>query len=100
LDCDDNCPNDFGKTEPGICGCGLADTDSDGDGMTDCWEEQIIDADANDNFKGIANVLPGDDFDNDGWSNIMEYKRGTDPTDPNSHPSKAMPWIPLLLLDD
>jgi len=30
----------------------------------------------------------------------VEYQRGTDPTDPNSYPSKPMPWIPLLLLDD
>jgi hypothetical protein len=93
-------PDDPGKIEPGVCSCGVPDADSDGDGMTDCWEEQIIDADANDNITGIDNVLPGDDFDSDGWSNIMEYMRGTDPTDPNSHPSKAMPWIPLLLLDD
>jgi hypothetical protein len=41
-----------------------------------------------------------DDSDLDGWTNLTEYKRGTDPTDPNSHPSTAMPWIPLLLLDD
>jgi len=35
-DCDDLCPNDPNKTEPGICGCGIADTDSDGDGTVDC----------------------------------------------------------------
>ena len=32
----DNCPNDPNKIEPGICGCGIADTDSDGDGTLDC----------------------------------------------------------------
>ena len=32
----DNCPNDPKKTEPGVCGCGVADTDSDGDGAPDC----------------------------------------------------------------
>jgi hypothetical protein len=32
----DNCPDDPNKTEPGICGCGVADTDSDGDGTPDC----------------------------------------------------------------
>ena len=30
---DDNCPSDPNKTEPGVCGCGIADTDSDGDGI-------------------------------------------------------------------
>ncbi len=32
----DNCPNDPNKTDPGVCGCGIADTDSDSDGTPDC----------------------------------------------------------------
>lgn len=32
----DDCPDDPAKTEPGICGCGVADTDTDGDGSADC----------------------------------------------------------------
>jgi len=32
----DGCPTDPGKTEPGVCGCGVADTDSDNDGTPDC----------------------------------------------------------------
>lgn len=32
----DECPLDDDKTEPGICGCGLADEDGDGDGTMDC----------------------------------------------------------------
>jgi hypothetical protein len=35
-DCDDGCPFDTDKTEPGICGCGIDDVDSDGDGIPDC----------------------------------------------------------------
>jgi len=35
-DVKDGCPDDPGKTEPGICGCGVPDTDIDGDGMVDC----------------------------------------------------------------
>jgi hypothetical protein len=32
----DLCPDDPNKTEPGQCGCGVPDTDSDGDGVADC----------------------------------------------------------------
>jgi hypothetical protein len=32
----DNCPGDPAKTEPGVCGCGVPDTDTDGDGTSDC----------------------------------------------------------------
>jgi len=102
----DNCPNDPNKTEPGICGCGVADTDSDGDGTPDCndddddndgmpdeWEEQY-------DLNPLVNDA-SDDPDNDGYSNYKEYQAGTNPNNPNSFPkTKAMPWIPLLLLDE
>lgn len=32
----DNCPADPNKTSPGICGCGVPDIDSDGDGVMNC----------------------------------------------------------------
>ncbi len=32
----DLCPNDSTKTVPGVCGCGVPDTDSDLDGTADC----------------------------------------------------------------
>jgi RHS repeat-associated protein len=32
----DYCPDDPDKTEPGQCGCGVLDTDADGDGIVDC----------------------------------------------------------------
>ena len=35
-DCIDGCPSDPDKTEPGVCGCGVPDVDSDGDGVLDC----------------------------------------------------------------
>ena len=35
----DGCPDDPGKTEPGECGCGVPDTDSDGDGTPDCNDD-------------------------------------------------------------
>ena len=46
----DFCPADSSKTEPGVCGCGVADTDSDGDGTADC-----IDSCSSDPGK----ILPG-----------------------------------------
>ncbi|MCB0335737.1 MAG: hypothetical protein KDD62_05505 [Bdellovibrionales bacterium] len=35
---DDACPNDAFKTDPGECGCGVPDTDSDRDGIVDCLD--------------------------------------------------------------
>jgi hypothetical protein len=32
----DSCPADPAKNAPGVCGCGVPDTDSDGDGAMDC----------------------------------------------------------------
>jgi len=67
-------------------------SDTDDDKMPDGWEVQY----------GL-NPLANDaslDKDSDGYSNLEEYQAGSDPNDPNSRPSKAMPWIPLLLLDD
>lgn len=37
-DCHEECDQDPNKTEPGICGCGVPDDDSDGDGILDCQE--------------------------------------------------------------
>jgi hypothetical protein len=34
----DECPGDPDKTDPEVCGCGIPDTDSDGDGTLDCEE--------------------------------------------------------------
>ena len=50
----DLCPDDPNKTAPGICGCGVADTDTDGDLFADCI----------DNCPGIANAGQ-EDFDTD-----------------------------------
>lgn len=38
-DCSDRCPEDAGKVEEGICGCGTADTDTDDDGVPDCNDQ-------------------------------------------------------------
>jgi len=38
-DPNDTCPADPNKTEPGQCGCGVLDTDTDGDGTADCNDQ-------------------------------------------------------------
>ncbi|MDW3210168.1 MAG: T9SS type A sorting domain-containing protein [Reichenbachiella sp.] len=41
--CDDSCVDDANKTSPGICGCGVPDTDSDQDGTADCVDDCVDD---------------------------------------------------------
>ena len=56
--------------------------DVDVDGLPDPWEQQIIDA--SDTITAIEHVLPNDDFDEDGFTNLAEYDNGSgrfDPTD-------------------
>ena len=95
IDNSDNCPQipNASQDDNDNDGVGdVCDADDDNDGMPDDWENQHgLDPLVDDAF---------DDPDNDGFSNIREYRANTDPQNPDSHPSKAMPWIPLLLLDD
>lgn len=55
----DACPNDPEKTRAGVCGCGFADKDSDGDGILDC-EDNCIDIanpdQADSNEDGVGDV--------------------------------------------
>jgi hypothetical protein len=37
----DDCPDDASKILPGQCGCGVPDTDSDGDGAADCIDREL-----------------------------------------------------------
>jgi hypothetical protein len=69
-----------------------SDPDDDNDGMPDEWELQ--------NMLNPFVDDSTDDPDGDGWSNIKEYEGGTDPNDPDSHPSNAMPGMLLLLLEN
>ncbi len=41
----DNCPDDPDKMVPGVCGCGIPDVDSDGDGTLDCLDNCSSDPD-------------------------------------------------------
>ena len=64
--------------------------------MPDDWEKQY-------GLNPLYALDASQDKDSDGYSNLQEYRAGTNPTDPNSKPTKpkvqAMPWISLLLLD-
>ena len=47
-DASDACPNDDAKTEPGVCGCGVADLDADENGRVDCLDGEKDDDDDDD----------------------------------------------------
>jgi N-acetylneuraminic acid mutarotase len=67
----DQCPDDPNKTVPGICGCGVADTDTDNDGRPDC-----LDSCPNDPNKIIPGAcgcgVPDTDSDGDGIPNCHD----------------------------
>jgi hypothetical protein len=68
---EDLCPEDPAKTEPGDCGCGVADDDSDGDGVADCIDGCVEDAgktEPGDCGCGVAD----DDSDADGVADCVD----------------------------
>jgi hypothetical protein len=66
----DDCPNDPNKTEPGICGCGVADTDSDNDGIADC-QDACPDTPANETADENGCSARQIDNDKDGYTEIQ-----------------------------
>ena len=63
----DLCPSDPAKTLPGVCGCGVADVDSDGDGVLDCL----------DNCPHVGNAVQIDS-DADGVGDVCDNETGDD----------------------
>ncbi|NCC53089.1 MAG: hypothetical protein EOM20_18010 [Spartobacteria bacterium] len=51
-------------------------TDSDGDGLPDEWEQQLIDQSGG-QLSDLSDVMPEDDFDGDGMSNREEFQAGS-----------------------
>jgi hypothetical protein len=85
---DINCDGIFDPGESNPC-----DPDTDDDQMPDGWEVDY-------NLNPLVDDA-SEDADGDGYTNLEEYMEGSDPRDENSLPiPKAMPWIPLLLLDN
>ena len=74
----DNCPTDPNKTEAGVCGCGVADTDTDDDGTPNCNDN--CPTDPNKTEVGACGCGVVDtDTDDDGTPNCNDNC----PTDPN-----------------
>jgi outer membrane protein assembly factor BamB len=68
-----------------VCYDGVGPTnapDTDVDGIGDDWEKKY--------FTNTANCVAATDNDHDGFSNIQEYRAGTDPTNANSYVKLSM----------
>ena len=74
----DNCPDDPNKTEPGLCGCGIPDIDTDGDTTLNCSDACSNDPNkAKPGFCGCG--TPDTDSDSDGTPDCKD----TCPLDPS-----------------
>lgn len=71
LNSGDLCPADPDKTLPGVCGCGVADDDTDGDGTLDCNDGCAADPDKTD--PGVCGCGVADtDSDGDGVADCID----------------------------
>ncbi len=75
------CLTEQPSDKPGI------NADSDHDGIPDEWEKRY-------KFNTLDPDDAKNDPDHDGFTNLEEYRAGTDPTDPESHPA----WLGKLVV--
>jgi hypothetical protein len=67
----DACPADPNKVDPGICGCGTPDVDSDGDGTYDCLDNCPVDVSKTE--PGLCGCgIPDTDGDGDSTPNCVD----------------------------
>jgi hypothetical protein len=67
----DGCPSDPAKIAPGICGCGIPDVDTDGDGVLDCNDG--CPADPTKTAPGLCGCgTPDTDTDGDGVPDCLD----------------------------
>ncbi|MBK8581422.1 MAG: T9SS type A sorting domain-containing protein [Flavobacteriales bacterium] len=67
----DGCPNDPNKIAPGVCGCGIPDTDTDNDGAADCIDGCPTDPDKT--APGVCGCgIPDTDTDQDGLADCID----------------------------
>ncbi len=83
----DACPNDADKSEPGICGCGVADDDADNDGVLNCVDNcqntptgTTVDDNGCPLEPAPSQPVPSLDDDGDGVQNENDDCPNTDPS--------------------
>ncbi|MFC1768434.1 hypothetical protein ACFLZX_01595 [Nanoarchaeota archaeon] len=95
----------------GVCvACNVTFSDADNDGISDSWEDRYCDGNCDpggdEDGDGLTNLQEflertnptNEDTDGDGFSDGDEVDAGTDPLDPDDHPSGATGFLLTFLL--